>query len=218
MNRRHYHFKGGGLLQDRMRFGAAMKTPEKFPVPAYIDSKSYCLPTSNQGQIPACAGYAWAGLAEVWHWACHDFYEQIDGVGIWKEAHKRDGIADDTEGTTLESAFKAAVGLGYLPDLPLRRIATLRDLQYALHRNIVAVCGVMVTEAWNYVDTETGTIGTNEGAELGLHAILVCGYNEAHKTIEWQNSWLPWGCNGFGRTNYEQWQRRFYYGLTLDLP
>lgn len=221
MRRRRYQFKGGGLIHKPPTFAAKCKVPASFrlPLPG-IDNEAYCLPASNQGNIPACAGYAVAGNIEVWNWQMNDVYKQIDGVAIWKEAHRLSGVTDDEEGTTLELAVNGAESLGLLPKCDIVRLSNLDDVRHAIHKNVVCICGFHVTEEWNYVDVETGRLAWNDKAkDLGLHAVLMFAYNEVHKTLRGMNSWdLSWGKNGTFEILADRAEATFEYGIALKLP
>jgi hypothetical protein len=207
------HFKAGGLRGLRVdAFPAKLCAPANWPVPEYIDSKPYCLPSSNQGNTSACAGFATAGYIEVQAWVNHDFYRQVDGLAVYQKAKELDYSAGD--GTTLEFALAGAQALGYLQCKAGRQVSTKRDLQYALHHDYVCIAGFQITEGWNYTDVVTGLIGSDETG-IGGHAVLLCGYGPYG--VEWQNSWdASWGNRGFGRMTWDQFAKQFMYALVIE--
>jgi len=217
--RRVTHYHGGGLRGGMPDYGIArLSAPHNFVAPSYIDLKPYCLPTSDQGNEPACAGYAVAGFCEVLAWKHNHVQRQYNGLEIYRVAKTLDGEPDQ-DGTMLEAALRAAQQIGYLPaDAKFRYINNRRDIKYALHEGGVVVSGFNITSGWNRCDRRTGMIGGG-GHAMGGHAVLSCWYQEAKGRIAenhgWQNSWIPWGCNGFGRMTAEQFDRQFMYGMTI---
>lgn len=218
MNRKRTQFKGGGLLKSEPTFGAAIQPPSTFPAPVYIDSKPYCLPASNQGQLSACAGYAMAGIIEVWNWQMNDIYQQVDGVTIYEKALATIG-GHDGDGLSLDDAVRAAEALGLIHPNKLTRIYNLQDYMYAVHKNVVVLLGLSITENWNYVDSESGAIGTKANAEyIGGHAVVGCGDDTVKRKFTIQNSWgEAWGCNGFATIDFHEWSNEFMFGVSLSL-
>jgi len=216
---RHTNFNGGGLqveqLPERKRF---LSAPSDFSAPEYIDSRPYCLPASNQGCEPACVGYAIAGYCEIKEWRETHHARQIDGLAIYRQAKAIDD--DDKEGTSFTSGVQAAKDLCLLePDLKLKYIRGLRNIQFALHTHGVVLGAFMVDQGWNKVNRKTGWISGGGGKSLGAHAVLLCWYYETDKIsgVGWQNSWkATWGCHGFGRCTGEQFKGSFIYGVVLE--
>ena len=74
----------------------------------------------------------------------------------------------------------------------------------------------MITDDWNMADKDTGLIGVwNAANKIGGHAVLLCWYDD--KTVGWQNSWgTEWGCGGFGRMSWDQFEEQFLYAVVLE--
>lgn len=185
-----------------------------FTVPEWVDSRPYCLESSNQGQSPSCTGYAAAGYIEVMDWIRTGVQVQIDGDAIYAKEKELDGNNDP--GSTLTQAVRAAQLLALLPsDKTIRTIYDRRSVQWALHKFRVCIAGCEITEDWQYTDPSTGYIGRKGGAKLGGHAILFCYYDK--DGVGWQNSWkTTWGVRGFGRMTWEQFDEQFMHAVVLE--
>lgn len=219
------NFKAGGLRRviskDHKEF-LRLETDGRFMAPPYIDSRPYCLTASNQGDFPACAGFAVAGYLEVHNWIRTGYPEQVNGLRIYEKAKELDG-QPDVRGTTLDMAFMAALELGLVGSegerWDLRFITTRTEVMQSLHEQTVLMAGFLVNEAWNSVNRRTGYIynGSNQGSTLGGHAVLVCWYDE-REGVGFQNSWdSVWGWNGFGRMTWEQFDAQFMGGLVATI-
>lgn len=211
---RQTHFRAGGVLPEPATLAAAAPAPGDFEAPLYIDSRPYCLPASDQGFAPACAGFATAGFIEVQRWKETGRRQQLDGLAIYREAKKLDGIPD-ADGTYVSAAIEAAAALDLVRTPQLAELGRNRgQVKYALHRHDVAIGVFEICEAWNRADTVTGWIDSVPGLSQGRHAVLICWYDE--RGIGWQNSWAPdWGCNGFGRMTWAHFDRQWQYGVTF---
>lgn len=70
------------------------------------------------------------------------------------------------------------------------------------------VVGVPVFSNWNRIGSD-GVIPDPRGAQVGGHAILVVGYDDAKKRFKIQNSWRrSWGDRGYGYISYS-WMENF---------
>ena len=167
-------FEAGGLIQDDkfLAEGLSLSAPSAFTVPKYVDSRPYCLPSSNQGAFPHCSGYATAGYIEVMKWKQFHIAEQVDGDAIYAEAKKLDG-SPSTDGTSLNAAVEGAQKLGLISsDLKLKTISSRRDMKFALHKYGVCIGGANITKGWNSTSTKNGYIGAEEPF-IGGHATLL---------------------------------------------
>lgn len=210
---KHSSFSGGGLKIDidDVSSELALQVPGDVTLPPYIDSKPFCIPASNQGNNPYCAAAAWAGYFEEKDYRINHIFKQIPFEPLYKRAKVRDG--NDERGTTLTSAYLACVDEGICKKQDFEVITTRPQLQFGLLTHDVVVAGFQINDNWNHTDTETGWIEQNGGSPLGGHAVLVCYWDE--DGIGWQNSWGGWGCNGFGRMNWNQFAEQFVYGVVL---
>ena len=61
-----------------------------------------------------------------------------------------------------------------------------------------------------------GVIDSDEG-DIGGHAMVVVGYDDAKQAFRIQNSWgRSWGDGGYGWFSYEFWKRNVTLGFVID--
>jgi hypothetical protein len=224
--RRYQRFDriGGGLVIEPMEQvleSAPLLAPGRFDAPAWIDSRAMCLLADDQGQEPACTGFAMAGWLEVQHWRTKHYQQTFDALKLYRKAKELDKIKES--GTTLQAVAEAAKVLGFVDQkAQLKTVKSQAEVMYALHQYGVCLGAFEVTEAWHFVDRKSGFIHKTAGNRRGGHAVLLCQYcRETTKDgllagIGWQNSWgASWGHHGFGRMSWDQFTQTFYYGLVI---
>ena len=207
---RHTHYTGGGLEVEELPL-LRMQMPGEWSIVPYIDSRPFCLPASDQGNHPHCAGYAVAGYIEERNWRWTRIAKQVDAVAIYKQAKRLDG--DDHAGTTLTSAVEAAKDLGLLDYTTIQVIRTRQEYQFAMQAYDVVISAFDITDDWNHVDDETGRIADTNAISIGPHAVLSCWFDDEGPGC--QNSWDQWGWKGFGRMTWEQFGKQFLYGVVI---
>lgn len=187
--------------------------PDHFLAPRKLDFRDMCIKTSDQESTPHCAGYAIAGMIEVQNWKRKHYPEQVDGDSIYTESKRIDG--DPHEGTSLDSAARAAINLKLINGKIKFVETSFSGIKFCIHSHITFAAGFMVTDEWNNVDRKTGRIPEFENSvNLGGHAVLVCGYDEDGVYI--QNSWGPtWGIHGFALVPWDTVTTQFMYGIVI---
>lgn len=203
------NFQAGGLLEDPQPLvmeKAFFATPQ-FVAPRRIDNRDMCLRSSNQGQTPHCAGYSYAGYAEVYNWSIKHYPEQYDGDLIYAEAKKIDGMPN-ANGTILRCAGQGAINAKVIKGVVKQVVKSQIDVQFAVHQYKTCVAGFMITDEWNLVEKNTGKISkSNNPITRGGHAVLICGYDLDGVYI--QNSWSEnWGIYGFAILSWEQFGKQ----------
>ena len=208
-------FKAGGLLPAKRMMTAknVVYTAQNFVAPKRIDNRDLCIGTSDQGQTSQCAAYATAGQIEVKNWKRLHYPAQIDPGPIYAEAKRLDG--DNGSGTSLDNAAQAAINLGLITGEPKFINKDMDSIKFAVHTNEICVGGFLITDEWNYVNSQTGEISSSASASvLGGHAVLICGYDQDGIYI--QNSWSPdWGLYGFAILSWEKALQQFMYGMMI---
>lgn len=185
-------------------------------VPEYIDSMPYCLPTTNQGSNPSCAGEAMAGLCEMRRWRYADIYEQLDGLACYRKAKELDG--DPKPGTSLTWAVKAAMVMGWLPaNTKMRIIRSADQYRYALHRHGAILSAFNVGDDWKSA-ADDGRIPEDPDGTDG-HAVVSCYYDGHGPGVK--NTWFDsdgkqWGYKGFGRMSWAKFMRTHIYSIVLE--
>jgi len=208
---KHTSFCGGGLKQEELK-DPVLQVSAGVTLPKYIDSRPFCIPASDQGNKPSCAGFATAGYIEVRNYRKTHQQKQIDGLDIYREAKRIDG--DNAAGTQLTSAVQAAKNLELIEYTNMRVIQTKAQLQFAMLTHDIVIAGFMINDNWNHVDSKTGEIEQNGASSLGGHAVLINYYDQS--SVGWQNSWGPWGYQGFGKMSWFQFDKQFMYAVIIE--
>ena len=189
----------------------------KFVAPCTVDLRDYCTRTEDQGSKPWCAAYSAAGFAENVLWRINDYPSQIDPSGIYKYAKTIDGDPHG-DGTTLTAVLEALLKDGVF-DRSVCSIKVIRadreKVKYAIHKFGCCLGGFNITSEWYELNERKTAITGDHGEELGGHAVLLCGYNDAG--VIFQNSWGEgWGAYGYGLITWDAFDRQFMYGAVLD--
>jgi len=215
------NFKGGGFISPKK--GTIPLAATKRKVPKTIDNHDWTAPMSNQGPHPHCAGFAMAGLIEMWHWWSVGQCKQYDGVKLYFKAKEIEG--NNNSGTNFESVIEAAKQLKWIDkDTRYRHVRGIDDIFHAMHKNFGVLLGYKVTQNWNFVSPKTGFIHSKYPEKTGEgHAVLGCaGDRKKYKWIGFQNSWiknhLMWGWNGFGRMTLTQHMPTLIDAVSVDIP
>ena len=213
-------FQAGGLtiLDEPLLAAPRITAPDNFATLEWHDGRNYCLPTSNQGQTSACAGYTVAGYVEVTRWAETGIKEQVDGLAIYERAKDLEG--NTSPGTTLSFAVKAAQAMGLIDKTKtIRTIKTFYDMKIAMHRHKCCITGAMINQNWNHAGDD-GWLSTDRNEAIGGHAFLTCWFNEDKRYplgVGWQNSWaLKWGHQGFGRCSIDAFRQQLLYAVVVE--
>ena len=183
-------------------------------------------PVVDQGMTGSCVGQACAALC---YWL---YGEMVSARWIWMGAKEIDSwvpsVCFEGAGTQIRDAFKILNKYGaplnifwpleeQLPDSEVehdiqadaltRRIGEYWKLETTLdQRTHLAqvgpfVVGVPVFENWDEIQYD-GRVPEPGGAQLGGHALLICGYDVGGFQVK--NSWgEDWGKRGYGRISYD---------------
>jgi C1A family cysteine protease len=83
------------------------------------------------------------------------------------------------------------------------RCRTLYQMKHAIHEYGLIIVSGVAHSGWDIWDSDTITYDENV-YELGGHAYVLVGYDEAEKVFFLVNSWGPdWGENGFAKYSYD---------------
>lgn len=201
----------------------------KSGVMAYSDWTHYAIPTDNQHNLPACAGFATANWIEcmIRKRIGHDAIprgRQIDGESIWRKARQMFWAHEPVGagGIYVEHGLKAAIVLGILPpdtqivssDMDIGQLA-------ATLRCAPVIQGTNVWSGWNHADRTNGQI-PDDAERGGGHATCIVGVLEqdGQHFVLFQNSWGgDWGLGGYGVLTRRQWSDALLAPLvTATLP
>ena len=95
------------------------------------------------------------------------------------------------------------------------RLHGVDDIKQALAAGKLVMAGILVTD--NFIRLPANNVvGLPDGQMYGLHAIVICGYDDVKKAFRMVNSWgTIWGEKGFAWLTYEfcQWESLDLKGL-----
>jgi hypothetical protein len=145
----------------------------------------------DQGDVPACVGYAWA------HWLAADPIAQFaDPVGLYELGkHFDEWEGTWYDGTSVRGVAKAVRLWGCLESY--KWIRALDDLIWFVLERSPVVFGSDYYEGMEYPAADG--IMSLEGELLGGHAALLSGVDVQRRRFRYRNSrGLAWGAAGYG--------------------
>ena len=208
--------------------------PSVAALPAKVDLRPNMPAVYDQGQLNSCTANAIAGAIEYEKMRQVGPAEVPSRLFIWYNeralegtissdvgAYLRDGMkAVNTEGACPESIwpYEAAMFAHHPPkrcysasakDLALQyeAIQTLNDLKSALSLDLAVAFGFTVYESFeSQAVANTGIMPMPQAGErqVGGHAVLAVGYDDAATQVICRNSWaVSWGIQGYFYMPYE---------------
>ncbi len=203
-----------GLRLEKPTTLRLMARPKKWTPPEYVDGRPLLLPADDQGQTSACTGFGMAGVCEALRWWATGERKSFDGLALYDWEKKLDN--DNQEGSTLETAIKAAHDLGWLtftnPEgktvtVDVYDITNPVELQYALHRCPVVLGGFRITQAWSK-PSKDGSLA-NSRTFIGGHCVDIDAFDPFG--IDICNSWgLAYGVKGHIRLSWAQVKQQLF--------
>jgi hypothetical protein len=196
-----------------MKFGRIYKPDDRdkqYPIMHLVSSaskpRSYtwkCYAVLDQGEIPACTGFAAAHEAAA-RPAVIKNITNIIGLETYLMAQELDDIpGTDYEGSTIRGAAKAAVKKGWFKEY--RWANGVDDLILAIGYKGPAILGINWKAGMSIPDTNN--IIHAEGSTQGGHAILCNGVNIKKRLFRLHNSWgKHWGLNGEAFISFDDMQ------------
>lgn len=183
--------------------------------PLKIDNRQLMSPTDNQGNIPGCAGWSACTLAESLYWKQTGKLIQLDGAQVYAKAKIIDG-QPNMDGTYLETSLQAAIELcafdkqyKYGTFKNNRNAETIEQVKFLIHKYDFLQAGFLIDEGW-YSCNNAKYVLTSVGAQLGGHAVNICGYDNIGFYI--LNQWgKNFGSNGYCIMPYELFLKEFMY-------
>ena len=99
-----------------------------------------------------------------------------------------------------------------------RRCDTPFEIKHAIHEHGIVAVGGPVHSGWDIWGEYT--IHYDDGVyELGGHAFVLVGYNEAEKVYYVANSWgKEWGMNGFAKYSYDDAHENIRDAWAVTVP
>lgn len=200
-------------------------------LPQRVDHREECTPIRDQGSEGTCVGHALVGVAELLYWRKLGRPPDFSERWAYEKAKVHDewpGV--DYEGSSLRGAVKGWSKEGlcpekawpYVPGRPGRpgRTATsqaaahplaayerclgLESLKHAIHHRGAVIAGASIHEGWRAPAAGGEIPYTPAAKELGGHAFVLVGYDDARGLFWIRNSWgAAWGEGGFAGLTYQ---------------
>jgi C1A family cysteine protease len=207
-------------------YGAVRRIPKTLPTK--IDLRGNCSPVEDQGELGSCTANALVGMLEyleikhkvsftdlsrlfvyynervIEHCVKEDSGAMLrDGIktlakqGVCLEAHWQYNIAKFAKKPT-PVCYKEALDHQILT---YQRLSTVDEMRACLADGYPFVFGFSVYESFESQKVaQTGIVPMPKAVEkqLGGHAVLAVGYNDAKKQFIVRNSWgVDWGIKGY---------------------
>jgi hypothetical protein len=177
----------------------------------------------DQGDTPTCVGQSCSELKTVQEFFEHSEFMDFDALWLYNECKKIDGFPNE-EGTFIRVALKILEQRGipwenlYYKIKCYARIENLEELLLAIASNGPCVLGVEVFETWANPINGIIRLPGPDMKSLGGHAILVTGFNQNERLIEFKNSWgKDWGDNGYGYLPFDYTKYMIDSWTVIDL-
>jgi len=208
-------FAAGGLrVSTQEQLAMPLASPRAFTAPASLNHSGYCLPTSDQGNTSACASFTMCGWAECHDWRSTHVPKQHPAQKVYERALLDTGLPADS-GLTFTQALEAAQGEGVISNKYKLQPVLGGNIRFAFHQYGLVLFGFNVGTNWNRTSRWSGKIDKMRSRDqiLGGHAVLGTGYNGYGPWF--QNSWLPWGKEGFGQMGWKQMSAELIVAFVL---
>lgn len=179
-------------------------------------------PTEDQGNVPSCAGHAWANWMELMiiryvSKTALSPEDQLDADAVYYRACDMYRNGDYANGIYLEEGFMAMMDLGIIANgSVLMEVQSSWDAIATQLHSTPIVQGHVVDQGWfdPYVNKDNGCLDHTapSSSQAGGHA-TVCDAAldqvSGETTIRFagiMNSWgKPWGMNGHGVMTHDRW-------------
>jgi C1A family cysteine protease len=207
------------------------------PLPNVVDLRPDCPTAFDQGNLSSCVACAVVGC--VGYQDGLTTGPDMSQLFTYYNARLIDGDPGSDNGTYVKSAIQAVKVAGLAPDhdwpydeakvcvepsekaydeakqYPIESYEKLTygyDMRVCLARGVPFTGGIRVYESFMDVTSDlVPEIGANE-SEVGLHAVMFCGYDIDRNLFLIRNSWGPtWGKDGFA------WLPACYWRGTMDM-
>lgn len=196
-------------------------------LPPSVDLRPTMSPVEDQGNLGSCVGHAIAGALECLDKRIDGTYVDVSRLFIYYQARALEHNIRRDDGCSIRDGVKGCAKVGAcaeklwpykvkdfatkpsaaaVKDAAKHRIAqyqranTLTDCKVALATGVPVAFGFAVYESFEshqVTDTGTAPMPSAGESELGGHAVLMVGYDDATERVIVRNSWgKGWGDAG----------------------
>ena len=223
-------------FRDKM-YGAVRPTPAALP--AQVDLRPNCSPVEDQGQLGSCTANALVGALEFLELKDKMRLVNLSRLFVYYNERVIEGSVNADSGAMLRDGIKTLAKQGVCSEtnwpydiagftkkppkgcyqegekhqiLSYARINTLDEMRATLAEGFPFVFGFSVYQSFESPQVaKNGIVNMPEAGEkqLGGHAVLAVGYDDASKRFIVRNSWgTGWGQKGYFTIPYTYLENR----------
>jgi C1A family cysteine protease len=209
-----------------MMYGAVHPVPAKLP--AHVDLRPHCPPVEDQGQLGSCTANALVGALEYLEVKDNKRFINLSRLFVYYNERVIEGSVNSDAGAMLRDGIKTLVKHGVCSEtnwkydiasfakkppkgcyqeaekhqiLSYARLNTVDEMRATLADGFPFVFGFGVYQSFESQQVaKNGILNMPEKGEkqLGGHAVLAVGYDDADKRFIVRNSWgTGWGQKGY---------------------
>jgi len=218
-------------------YGVVRRIPRKLPSTA--DLRPLCSPVENQLDIGSCTGNALVGAVEFLERKDGVPFEDMSRLFVYYNEWAMEHTVNSDSGAMIRDGIKTLVKRGVCSEklwpyvktnlfkkptpacyrqaskhqvVSYQRIETLDEMQTCLADGFPFVFGFTVYESFESEQVaKTGILNlpAKSEKEMGGHAVMCVGYNNAQKRFIVRNSWgTDWGMAGYFTMPYDYLSNR----------
>jgi len=209
-----------------LMYAAIRKAPRKLP--KSIDLRPGCSPVENQGQLGSCGSNALVGALEFLEIKDKRTPVDLSRLFIYYNTRVIEGTVDNDSGIMIRDGVKTLVNQGVCPEqdwpyvikqftqkpspvcykealdhqvISYHRISNLNEMKACLADGFPFVFGFTVYDGFESDQVaKTGVLNMPKPGEqeVGGHAVMGVGYDDAQQRLIVRNSWgADWGMSGY---------------------